>query len=659
MKTMFKKFHNASLSIKLVYIISTLLLFGTVGFFIYNLIRLQGIETGIRAIIITSLIIVCLIYLILNFILLIAKKKVPIYITSFIVIIIAAFCVIGSMTINKILSSMGALSKDTVIYTTNLITLSGTEFVDDETFVTGIINNETDVEGNILAYELINKDKMKIKLEKYDSYFEMLEDLYSGKIKGMFVSSNYVITYATYEAYQSIGEQTKVVKEYSKEMKNQDYIENYASVTEPFTMLVMGVDSSAGSLKKASSFNGDTLMLIAFNPHTLNATVFSIPRDTYVPIACLNGDSSKINSAGAYGTKCVMNTVQNLTGLNIDYYVKVDFQGVIDLVNALGGIDVEVETPTSKGFLNKYNGQVCESDAHRNMGNLICMNTGLQHLNGDQALAYARCRHGYLDGDFARNRHQQVVVEGAFKSIKNISSVNDFYTILDTITPHIDTNMQTKEMLSLYGVAKTAFQNNNGATINVQRTQLTGYDLTMYVNNIRANVYTFQYYPQSLEEIVDAMNVTLEKKKATMIKTFSFSANKTYKVPVIGQRYYSVERNETVPNFKGQTLEQAKAWALQRNKTVNVQWIRKDSPGYDETLAEGTIIGQDIIKGKLVKDFTTITLQVISHVDPSSTTTTTSTSVTKSTSNTEATKTTESTEATTKDTTQATTKEAE
>ena len=181
----------------------------------------------------------------------------------------------------------------------------------------------------------------------------------------------------------------------------------------------------------------------------------------------------------------------------------------------------------------------------------------------------------------------------------------------------------------------------------------------MYVNNIRANVYTFQYYPQSLEEIVDAMNVTLEKKKATMIKTFSFSANKTYKVPVIGQRYYSVERNETVPNFKGQTLEQAKAWALQRNKTVNVQWIRKASPGYDETLAEGTIIGQDIIKGKLVKDFTTITLQVISHVDPSSTTTTTSTSVTKSTSNTEATKTTESTEATRKETTQSTTKEAE
>ena len=646
MKVLWKKFLKASLSAKLVYILGSLLLLGSIGFLIFNLIQLEGIETLIRIIIIIVLSIILLGYITVNFILLIAKKNIPIYITSFLIVFVAAGCVVGALTINKILVSMGALSKDTVIYTTNLITLSGTEFVDNDTFVTGIINNETDVEGNVLAYELINKDKLKIKLEKYDSYFEMLEDLYSGKIKGMFVSSNYVITYASYDAYQNIGQETKVVKEHSKEMKNQDYIENYTSVTEPFTMLVMGVDSSAGSLKKASSFNGDTLMLIAFNPHTLNATVFSIPRDTYVPIACLNGDSSKINSAGAYGTKCVMNTVQNLTGLKIDYYVKVDFQGVIDLVDSVGGIDVNVEEPTSKTFLKKYNGQVCESDSHRSMANLICMGTGQQHLNGEQALAYARCRHGYLDGDFARNRHQQVVVEGAFKSVKNISSVNDFYTILDTITPHIDTNMQTKEMLSLYGVAKTAFQSNSGASINVQRTQLTGYDLTMYVNNIRSNVYTFQYYPQSLEEIVDAMNVTLEKKKATMIKSFSFSANKKYTVPVIGQRYYAVEKNETVPSFKGQKLEAVKTWATERSKSVNVKWIREGDQGFDETLEEGTVIDQDIVKGKLVKDFTTITVQVITKYGESPTTTTTK--VTQSTSSTTSSSTTSSTTTTTK-----------
>jgi LCP family protein required for cell wall assembly len=620
MKVLWNKFKRTNLSTRLVYITSFLIFLVSYIIFIINALRLEGIETTIRIIVLVVLGFILLLYGFIDLLLLLRKKRFTVYFSSLFVILISAGCIIGSMTINRILGSMDSLSKDTVIYTTNLIALNSTEFVNDGTFITGIIDNDTDVEGYILPYELINKEKLNLKIEKYSNYFEMLEDLYSGKINGMFVSSNYTITYSVYDGYANIKEDTKVLKEYSKEMKNQDYIENFASVTDPFTILVMGVDSTADTLKKASSFNGDTLMMISFNPHTLNATVFSIPRDTYVPIACLNGDSSKINSSGAYGTKCVINTVQSLTGINIDYYVKVDFQGVVDLVNAVGGIDVDVEVPSVKSFLAKHNNQLCESDSHRNMVNLVCMDTGYQHLNGEQALAYARNRHGYLDGDFARNRHQQVVVEGIAKNIKNISSVNDFYTILDTIAPNIDTNMQTKEMLSLYGVAKTALQSNNGALINVEKTRLTGYDLTMYVNNLRSNVYTFQYYPQSLQEIVDAMNVTLGKKKANMITEFSFSANKEYKVPIIGERYYSVERNETVPNFAGQTQSQVKAWCDQRSITMYVNYVHEGDELYDSTLTEGTVVGQNVIKGKLVKDINSITINVVTHYNPDATT---------------------------------------
>lgn len=650
MKKLFKKFKNAKLSTKLVYIVTILLYAFSYTYLIINILRLEGVETNLRMIGLTALGVIFALYLFINLLLLLSKKNVLVYINSFFMVIIAAMCIVGSSVVNKLLTSFDNLSKDTVIYTTNMIALADTEFVNDSTFVVGIINNETDVEGNTLAYELINKDKLQIKIQKYDSYFEMLEDLYNKKINAMFVSSNYGITYSTYEKYQKIKEETKVLNEYSKEMQNQDYIENFADVTKPFTVLVMGVDSEASTLKKASSFNGDTLMLIAFNPKTLNATVFSIPRDTYVPIACLN-DESKINSAGAYGTKCVINTVQNLTGINIDYYVKVDFQGVIDLVNAVGGVDVDVEVPTLKSFIKKYNGQLCESDAKRNMVNLVCMDTGMQHLNGEQALAYARNRYGYADGDFARNRHQQQIVESLAKSVKNVTSVNDFYTILDTITPNIDTNMQTKEMLSLYGVAKNALQNNNGALVNIQRTYLTGYDLTMYVNNIRANVYTYQYYPQSLQEIVDAMNVTLEKKKATMITSFSFSANKEYKAPVIGQRYYSVERNETIPNFKGQLQSQVKEWCSQRNIEMYVTYIREGDALYDDTLAEGTVVDQNVLKGKLVKDTSSITISVITKYNPSTTTTTTTSTTSTTSSTTSSTSTSETTTTTTTTTT--------
>ena len=623
MKVLIDKFKRTNFSTRLVYIVTSFIFLTSYILLFVNVLRLHGIETLLRVIGLAVLGIFLLVYGLLGLILLIKKKNVAVYFVSIFIILLSAVSIIGSLTINRILGSIGALSKDTVVYTTNLIALNGTEFVNDSTFNVGLINNDTDIEGNVLAYELINKEKLNIKIEKYDSYFEMLEDLYNGKIKGLFISSNYVIMYSEYEQYQNIGDETKVLKSYSKEMKNQDYIENFASVTEPFTILVMGVDSTADTLEKASSFNGDTLMLIAFNPHNLDATVFSLPRDTYVPIACLNGQESKVNSSGAYGTKCVINTVQNLTGINVDYYVKVDFQGVIQLVDSLGGIDVEVEEPTIKSYLNRYNGQLCESNAMRSMSNMVCMDLGMQHLNGEQALAYSRNRHGYLDGDFARNRHQQLVVEGTAKAVKNISSVNDFYKILDTITPHIDTNMQTKEMLSLYGIAKTTLSSNSNTIINVQKTFLTGYGLTMYVNNLRSNVWTYQYYPQSLQEIVDAMNVTLEKKKASMITTFSFSANEEYSVPVIGQRYYTVEKKEVIPNFVGQSLDEVKAWNAQRNITTYVNFIHDDNELYDETLSEGTVVAQSTKKGELVSNVNSITVSVITHYNQGVTTTTT------------------------------------
>ena len=635
MKVLFNKFKKAKLSTRLVYITTLLLFLISYVVLLVNVLRLHGVETNLRIIGLVSLGVLFLLYGFIDLLLVLSKKNKTVYFTSLFIVILSAICIVGSMTINRLLSSFDSLSKETVIYTTNLIALNGTEYKNDESFVTGIINNDTDIEGNVLAYELINQDKLKIKLQKYDSYFEMLEDLYAGKIQGMFVSSNYAITYSSYDEYKGIKDDTKVILTYSKEMKNQDYIENFTPVTEPFTLLIMGVDSTASSLKKAASFNGDTLILMSFNPKTLDATIFSIPRDTYVPIACLNGEQSKINSSGAYGTKCVINTVQNLTGINIDYYVKVDFQGVVDLVNAVGGIDVDVQQPDVKKYISQYGeGRLCESNQNRDMVNVVCMNTGLQHLNGEQALAYARNRHGFLTGDFARNDHQQQIIEGVAKSIKNVKSVNDFYSILDVVSPNIDTNMQTKQILSLYGVAKNAFIDGGNATINIQKTKLTGTDQTIYINNLRHSVWTYIYSPQSLQEIVDTMNVTLGKKKPTMITTFSFSVNSEYKVPIIGNRYYAVQKDETLPSFVGESLDFVKTWAKERNITLNYNFIREGNERYDKELTEGQIIGQGTPKNTPVKNISSLTLDVITHYDPDANKTTTTTTKTTTTTTT-------------------------
>jgi len=343
MKILLKKFNKTKLSIRLIYIFVFLLFLVSYGSLFRSLLLLNNIETGLRIIVLCVLGILLLLYGFFCLLLLLTKKHKSVIAFSFIIMLIASFSLIGSLAINKMYNLLDSISKDKLVYTTNLITLNKTNFNNNKNFKVGMINQETDVEGSVLPYEMIKDKKLNVTVEKYDTYFELLEKLYDGSLNGIFITSNYVVMYEGYESYENIGKDTKVVYEYSKEMKNQDYIKSSGSVENPFTVLIMGVDSTSDKLNANAAFNGDTLMLITFNPHTLNATVFSIPRDTYVPIACLkNGGSSKINSSAAYGSQCVINTVQNLVDINIDYYVKINFKGVVDLVNALGGIDITV-----------------------------------------------------------------------------------------------------------------------------------------------------------------------------------------------------------------------------------------------------------------------------------------------------------------------------
>ena len=600
MKKFLKKFSNTKLSIRLVYIFVSIIFIFSYGYLFRSLLLLNNIETTLRVIALSVLGVLLLLYIIGNLLLLMSKKNKTVIFLSFIALLIAAVSLVGSLTINKVYGILDSMSKDKILYTTDMILLNDKEFSNTDDFKVGILNNETDVEGNILPKEYIKYEKLKVNVTEYDSNFELLEKLYNGELDAIFITSNYVIKFEGYDAYKNIENEVKVQFTYSKEMKNQDYIENPGTVDKPFTVLIMGVDSTSDVLNANQAFNGDTLMLMSFNPNTLNATVFSIPRDTYVPIACLKGESSKINSSAAYGSTCVINTIENLVDIKIDYYVKINFKGVVDLVNALDGIDITV--PDKIEF--------CEQNSKRSKKpeDLQCIKSGFQHMNGEQALAFARHRHTLPAGDFQRVQHQQLVVEAIANSAKNLKNVDAFFKVLDSISANIDTNMSTNQMMNLYNVGKSMiFSGNSGSMINIQKTYLTGYDLTMYVNNLRSSVYTFQYYEQSLEEIKHALKVTLELEKNEPVKTFNFSVNDTYEVPVIGKKYYTVKRQESIPNFKNKSIEYAKSWCEARGIEVFVNVTTS------EDYTNGTIINQSVRNGVLTTNVQTITFDVVNN----------------------------------------------
>ena len=598
MKSIIKKFKKLNVKYKVMFWIFGLLFLSSVVFMIQSLLLLKNIETVLRILIIIFLIIGFVGYIFLSIIFLFSKKYKKYIINSVIISILSIGFIILSIYINKTYNIVDNMNKRMITYSTSLVVMKDTEFKNDKDFVVGMISDESNIEGNVLANKLIDKKKLdKIDIKYYDDNLEMLNDLYNGSIKGILISSNYVLSYQGYENYVNIKTDTKVVYTYREKMKNQDIkLGSNKSLTEPFTILLLGVDSEVDGLDQNTVFNGDTMMLITFNPKTLNTTIFSIPRDTYVPISCNGKRSNKINSSAIGGATCVINTIQDLIGIDIDYYVKINFKGVVDLVEALKGIEVDVPV------------DFCEQDSNRMYENEICLSKGLQTLNGEQALALSRHRHSLPLGDFQRVQHQQLVVEAMAKKVKTIRSVNMFYDVLNAVSKNIETNVSTDEMLNLYNVGKKMMFE-NGASLNIEKTYLTGYDLTMLIPGL-GNVYTFQYYPESLNEIIKAMKVNLGLEEPELVKTFNFSVNYEFEVPVIGKQYYSVKRNEALPNFIGSNINYLNTWASSRNISVNVNYITEGMSGYNES-KNGIIVSQNIEKGTLVSSISSITVGVV------------------------------------------------
>lgn len=474
----------------------------------------------------------------------IKKNKTKSYVTYFIVLIIFILGeVFVSYNLSKVSDSIRKVTNEYATYSTSLIVLkdSRIDSVSDLSKKTiGIITDKNNVEGYVIANEIVDENKISNRnLKEYDEFTEMLNDLYDEKIDGAFVSSSFASLFATTEGLEDIGEKVKtVIKKEKKIKKNSNSNKTTKTLTEPFTVLLMGVDSEKESLASSSSLNGDSLMLITFNPNTMNATILSIPRDTYVPIACYkNKAKNKINAAAYGGAECMIKTIEDLTDIKIDYWVKINFKGVVKLVDALGGIEVDV--PYS----------FCEQNSNRKFGNsTIYVDKGRQVLNGEQALAFARNRHpwpqycgrkysNYTSNDFIRGQNQQQIVNAMLNKLKGINSLSEIYRVLDVVGNSIDTNISRPTMITGFDTFKNLLLKSkniaNEDFVGTQRLYLSGYDKTM------GGIYYYMYYKQSLAEIVEAMEINLELKEPKMDKEFSFTINKPYESTQIGKGSYS------------------------------------------------------------------------------------------------------------------------
>lgn len=612
MNKMIKKLKRSNKALRLIYYLTNITYLIGLILFIKSILSLTGVETLLRIVVIVLFVLYLLFYSFWNLLNLLQRKYKGLIITTLISILLTVIFFVGSYYINYIYKNLdGMQENEKIIYTTYLITLKDSSFSEESKI--GIINKTIDNDNHELSTKLYKNKKLDNDTTEYTDYIKMIGDLYNGNIDAIFVPGNYVTLFKNEDGFENIASDTKVIYEYSEKMQNEDLnLVSNKDFNEPLTFLFLGVDSEGDGLNANAAFNGDTLMLMSFNPKTLDAILLSIPRDTYVPIACNHNNYAKINSSAAYGTSCVISTINNLLGINIDYYVKINFKGVVDLVEAVGGVEVDVEAPSY--MADKYGGKVCEQNSDRQFGNkLVCMNPGMQTLNGEQALAYARCRHMYIGSDLDRVKHQQQVVEALANKAMHFSSIKEFQDILNAVSKNIATNMDTDTILSGYNVAKNVLGNKLSGkdSINIEKATLETYSLNVYVPSQGRNTSAQGYYKDSLLDIQKSFNVILGKEKKELIKTFSFSVNETYEKSAPGKGKKTGASGELLPSFVGKTVSEVESFGNSHNIKINVRYVDSGSEYYNSDVAVGLVGNQSVHKDVLLSSVSEITIYVV------------------------------------------------
>lgn len=306
----------------------------------------------------------------------------------------------------------------------------------------GRLNNVDKVGTNKLLKSVKKKKGSNyFKTKKFDGALSEVEALYNGEIDAMILNESYRGNVTSVEEYEHFSTETRVVysTSYYTTKKNDSLV--VSDITKnPFTILISGNDTT-GDVSELS--RSDVNMLVTINPKTSTILLTSMSRDTYVETvcdadgdtACPEGQMDKITHTGIYGLNTTRQTVEKFYDLNVNYSFRVNFTSVIDVVDALDGIDLNVEE-----------GEQCDLFwANMKPG----LPVGMHHVDGETALAFARERKAYVDGDYQRVRNQQKVMQAIINRAISSSALVNYTSFINSLESAFETNMTYDEITDL------------------------------------------------------------------------------------------------------------------------------------------------------------------------------------------------------------------
>ena len=292
--------------------------------------------------------------------------------------------------------------------------------------------------------------------ENYEDPYAMVQNLYDGNIQAIIYNTAYDSSLT--ERFPSFSQDVRELKHIEIKTEVQNISGDKKDVTKvPFTVFISGIDTE-GSISTTS--RSDVNMLVTVNPTTHQILMTSIPRDYYVQLPGISGEYyDKLTHAGLYGADCSMNTLSQLFGIDIDYYAKVNFTTLRDMVNALGGVDLD-----SRYEFTTISGEYFVEG----------MNYG---VDGSSALAFARERYNLPNGDNDRVINQQIVLKAIINKCMSPAILTGYMGIMDSLSDSFETSLSQQQISSL---VRMQLDHGSGWEILSSRVVGTGDENTCY-----------------------------------------------------------------------------------------------------------------------------------------------------------------------------------
>lgn len=295
------------------------------------------------------------------------------------------------------------------------------------------------------------KNKVNFEIIEYTDVEKMFESLNNDEINAIIISSSVKNLLDT--ELNDINVKIKSIYNFKISIEKNDIVKVVNVTNTPFNVYIAGGDGY-GSIDY--TFNTDVNMVATINPTTRKILLTSIPRDYYVNLVGQGPNAyDKLTHAGYYGIEESVKTVENLLDTDINYYVKINFSTIEGIVDAIGGVDV-----------------YSDYDFYEQAYGLYHFTIGNNHLDGKQALAFARERKSFATGDVQRVKNQQKVVEAIVNKVTSSTAlISSYDRILDSVSENLDTNMPSKDISRL---VKMQLNDMRGWTIESQNAVGTG-----------------------------------------------------------------------------------------------------------------------------------------------------------------------------------------